>query len=149
MKYTLLVLLTLLLAGCGAPAQPAAETAPPEIAAPAETEETALWTREDLPVAVRYDRHWMYGAVAESEDPELIASLVDAIRKIRLGAVSEYVTEDYTDFVTFTFADGSTVQLEFEAQNAVLPDGTRREVEGGGLRLLRSLLNDMMEPGEA
>ena len=147
MKYTLLVLLTLLLTGCGAPVQPAA--APTEIAAPAETEEVALWTREDLPVAVRYDRRWIYGAVAESEDPEVIAALVDAIRTIRLGAVSEYVTEDYTDFVTFTFADGSTVTLEFEERNAVLPDGTRREAEGTGLRLLRSLLNDMLEPGEA
>ena len=149
MKYTIIVLLTLLLAGCGAPARPAAETAPPEIAPPAETEETALWTREDLPVAVRYDRRWIYSAMAESEDPELIAACVDAIRTIRLGAVSEYVTEDYTDFVTFTFADGSTVTLEFEERNAVLPDGTRREAESTGLRLLRSLLNDMLEPGEA
>lgn len=145
MKWTIFLLAALLLAGCGAPGQTAETPAstPPSVETQAPT---GLWTATEMPISVRYERRWIYGAEGESNDSETIEALVSAIRALDVGAVSETVTEDYTDVLTFTFADGGTLRLEFEGGNVVLADGTRREVQG--LAHLRALLDGMMDAEE-
>ena len=142
MKWTILLLAALLLAGCGVPGQTAETPAstPPEVETQAPA---ALWTATEEPAAVRYERRWIYSAVGESDDPERIETLVSAIRALEVGAVSETVTADYTDVLIFTFPGGETFRLEFEGGNVVLPDGTRREVQG--LERLRALLDGMID----
>ena len=102
----------------------------------------AIWTSAEQPVSVRYDRMREYGDVAESTDPAVIASLIDAIRALEIGEATDTVADDFTDLLTFTFRDGSTVRLEFEEQNWVTGDGVRYHVEG--LPRLRSLLEDLI-----
>lgn len=105
--------------------------------------EQIIWTAEEQPVSVRYDRLWEYSDNVESTDPVLIAEIVDAIRALEVGAPTEMAVDDYTDILTFTFRDGSTVRLEFEEQNWVTQSGERYQVEG--LSRLRNVLEDLME----
>ena len=141
MKWTIFLLAALLLTGCGAPGQtgqtPAGTLPAVETEAPA-----GLWTATEIPTSVLYERRWIYSALGESKDPAVIEALVSAIRALDVGAVSETVTEDYTDVLTFIFADGGTLRLEFEGGNVVLADGTRREVQS--LERLRALLDGMI-----
>ena len=141
MKWTIFLLAALLLTGCGAPGQTGqtpAGTLPVVVTeAPA-----GLWTATEIPTSVRYERRWIYSALGESKDPAVIEALVSAIRALDVGAVSETVTEDYTDVLTFIFDDGGTLRLEFEGGNVVLADGTRREVQS--LERLRALLDGMI-----
>ena len=134
MKALILAIL-LLLTGCAgrtaAPAETPAPTPVPEGPAP-------LWTREDMPVKVEYQRMWIYSACAETGDAEAIAALVGAVRALRPGAEDDTVTTDYTDILLFTFAGGETLRLEFENQNYVASDGTRYHTEG--LQNLRDVL---------
>ena len=145
----------LLLAGCSAGAQgaepsaasePAAATvlyaAPassesgirePAPQAPGTTERTRpdeIWTEEEMPVSVRYDRLWVYSTYGETEDPELIKELVEAVQALEINGESEWYTEDHTDILTFTFADGRKLRLEFENQSWVRTDNERYEVSG-------------------
>ena len=112
------------------------------------TTETAqpdeIWTRKDMPVSVRYDRLWVYSAYGETEDPEILKALVEAIRALEIGGESEWYTEDYTDILTFTFADGDTLRLEFENQSWVKTSNERYEVNG--LDAVRAIL-EMILPG--
>ena len=139
MKALILVLL-LLLTGCaGRTTAPAETPAPtPEIVSQGPA---ALWTREDTPVKVEYRRMWMYSAYAETEDAEKIAALVGAVKALRPGAADDTVTMDYTDILVFHFADGATLELEFENQNYVAADGTRYHTEG--LKNLRDVLETL------
>ncbi len=104
-----------------------------------------IFPRYDTPVSVRYDRMWVYGAYAETDDPEVIGALVEAIRALEPGGYSNLVTEDYTDILTFCFDDGTELRIEFENQCWV--DGElRQEVEGLGA--VRAILDEMLA-GEA
>ena len=105
--------------------------------------EQIIWTAEEQPVSVRYDRLWAYSDNAESTDPVMIAEIVDAIRALEVGAPTDIVVDDYTDILTFSFRDGSTLRLEFEEQNWVTQTGERYQVEG--LPRLRNVLEDLME----
>lgn len=135
MKALILAML-LLLTGCaGRTTAPAVPTAPEPVPAGPET----LWTRDELPVRVEYQRMWLYSACAGTEDPEAVAALVGAVKALRPGAEDDTVTTDYTDVLIFTFADGETLRLEFENQNYVAEDGTRYHTEG--LHELRETLN--------
>ena len=107
------------------------------------TEGNGIWTAEEMPVRIRYDRMWVYSDFAESTDSEMIGEIVDAIKELEVGAESQMATEDYTDLLTFTFEDGTTERFEFENQCWVLEDHTRYEVDG--LPVLRTLLDEMLE----
>lgn len=105
-------------------------------------EELVIWKTDEMPVKLHYDRYWEYGDYVETEDPAVIEAIVQVIKALRVGEKSEYMVDDYTDILTFTFPDGGMVRLEFEEYNWVV-DGERYHVEG--LRALRQLLNEMIE----
>lgn len=105
-----------------------------------------IWTRTDMPSHLRYDRMWEYSAYAETDDPEQIAAIVDAIRGITVEDSVDYAVEDYTDILTFSFDDGTTLSLEFEEYNWVKGGKERYHVEGLGA--LRNLLEDLMDGDE-
>ncbi len=109
------------------------------------TEETApqeIWSSDALPVSVRYDRMWVYGEYCEITDPVRIGEIVDAVRALKVNGPTDVCVEDYTDILTFTFADGTIARLEFEDQIWVTDANERFEVEG--LSPLRSLLDDIL-----
>ncbi len=106
-----------------------------------------IWTRTDMPSHLRYDRMWEYSAYAETDDPEQIAAIVDAIRGITVEDSVDYAVEDYTDILTFSFDDGTTLSLEFEEYNWVKEGKERYHVEGLGA--LRNLLEDLMGGDDA
>ena len=64
-----------------------------------------------------------------------------------LAAATDMGVEDYTDILTFTFADGSTARLEFEEQIWVKERNERYCVEG--LASLRELLDGMISDEES
>ena len=98
------------------------------------------------PSHLRYDRMWEYSAHAETDDPEQIAAIVDAIKGITVEDPVDYAVEDYTDILTFSFDDGTTMRLEFEEYNWVKDGKERYHVEGLGA--LRNLLEDLMDGDE-
>ena len=110
--------------------------------APESVPENGIWTKEEMPVSVRYDRMWVYSASGETKDPEVLKELVDAVRALEIGEKSEWITEDYTDILSFRFADGDTLRLEFEDQSWVRADGERYEVSG--LDRLRAILETLL-----
>ena len=67
---TVLLFLCCMLCGCAAAAggQTTAEETP------------VLWPETEMPAALKYDRMWIYSAQAETEDPEVIRDIVEAVR---------------------------------------------------------------------
>ncbi len=122
---------------------PKKESADAPDEAPAEPE---IWTATEMPVHLRYDRMWGYGAFGETDDPELIAEAVDAIRAIRIIEPTDMSVDDYSDYLNFTFADGSETRLVFEEQIWVVDREQRYRVEG--LKTLRSILDPLIEEEE-
>ena len=110
--------------------------------APEPVPENGIWTKEEMPVSVRYDRMWVYSASGETKDPEVLKDLVDALLMLEAGEKSDMFTEDYTDILTFTFADGDTLRLEFEDQCWVKADDERYEVTG--LDQVRTILEAIL-----
>ncbi len=104
--------------------------------------ESKIWTADELPVSLRYDRLWEYGEYCETTDAEQIEEIVAAIRALEVGAQSDVWVDDYTDILTFTFADGTTLTLEFEGQSWVTDTDTRYSVDG--LSRLRNLLDEVL-----
>ena len=102
-----------------------------------------LWTETEIPTALEYDRMWIYGAHAETEDPEAIRKIVEAVRNIRVQEQEGSRAEDYTDILLFTFRDGHTCRLEFDADSWLVDDDTCLHVEG--LSALRTLLVGLLE----
>ena len=101
-----------------------------------------LWPAKEMPVSLKYDRMWVYSAHAETEDPDTINRIVDAVSSLSVGEKADYVVEDYTDILLFTFPDGSTYRLEFEEDNWVTEGSGRLHVEG--LTQLRALLDKLL-----
>ena len=101
-----------------------------------------LWPAKEMPVSLKYDRMWVYSAHAETEDPDTINRIVDAVSNLSVGEKADYVVEDYTDILLFTFPDGSTYRLEFEEDNWVTEGSGRLHVEG--LTQLRALLDKLL-----
>ena len=102
-----------------------------------------IWTRTDMPNHLRYDRMWEYSAYAETDDPEQIAAIVDAVRDMTVGDAVKYAVDDYTDILTFSFDDGTMLRLEFEEYNWVKDGKERYHVEGLGP--LRSMLEGLLD----
>ena len=127
-------------------AAPAASTGEATAAAvpenSAENGAPVLWPAKEMPVSLKYDRMWVYSAHAETEDPDTINRIVDAVRGLSVGEKADYVVEDYTDILLFTFPDGSTYRLEFEEDNWVTAGSGRLHVEG--LTQLRALLDKLL-----
>lgn len=105
-------------------------------------EDLVIWTAEEMPVRIQYDRYWEYGDYTVIEDPETIEAIVQVIKELRVGAKTNIMVDDFTDFLTFYFPDETSIRLEFEEQNWV-KDGERYHVDGLGP--LREILNEVME----
>ncbi|MCR5369231.1 MAG: hypothetical protein K6E83_00800 [Clostridium sp.] len=121
-------------------AQTAAQT---EAQTEAPSEGNGIWTAAEMPVSLHYDRMWEYCAVAESTDEELISEIIESIKMLEVGEPTNMAVDDFTDRLTFTFADGSQACVEFEADFWVTDDQERYEVKGLGK--LRGLLDELME----
>ena len=117
-----------LLAGCGQKEEPVP------------VEKPDIWTVTGVPVHLDYARMYEYGDFVETDDPELIGQIAGAVQSIEVGEPSEEATTDFTDFLTFTFEDGTTVSYEFEGPVWITEDGDRYEVSGLGA--LRRVLNE-------
>ena len=113
-------------------------------AAEPEAADNGIWTEEEKPVSVRYDRLDESYVSAESEDPEQIGSLIDAIRELKVGEQNEMETLDQGDYLTFTFEDGREVYLAFQGDNLVTEDNEQYSVEG--LEKLHTIFNEMYDP---
>ena len=136
-------------AGASETATAAAPTVTSEAATAAAVSESTndsgdpvLWPVKEMPVSLKYDRMWVYSAHAETEDPDTINRIVDAVSSLSVGEKADYVVEDYTDILLFTFPDGSTYRLEFEEDNWVTEGSGRLHVEG--LTQLRALLDKLL-----
>lgn len=146
-KILIAALALLLLSGCSEK-EPGIGTAANELPAPVAGEETSIgetnsvWPKDEMPVSVEYSRMWEYSASAYTDDPAILTELVAAIRSLQIGELSEWVTEDYTDILTFTFADGDALCLEFENQSWVTENGERYKAEGLGR--LRAILDELV-----
>ena len=111
----------------------------------AQTEATSeIWTTDKTPTKVRYDRMWEYSASGETDDPAFISALVTSIKNLKVGNPTPIATDDFTDFVSFTF-EGETepLKLQFEDQCWVKDQKTRYEVEG--IRDVRQLLDQLID----
>ena len=107
----------------------------------------AVWTASELPVRLRYDRMWEYGACFEITDAGLIEQVVAALKSLEVKGSTDVCVDDYTDILTFTFADGGVTRLEFEDQSWVTEANERLRVEG--LSRLRSVLDAALEESAA
>ncbi len=137
----ILILLTaglLLLAGCGARGQ-VTDAGAVTTAGNASKE---IWTTDETPVSVRYDRMWFSSDSAEITDPAVIGGLVEAVRALKTAGPTAAGADDHTDILTFRFADGGMLRLEFEDRIWVTGDGARLQVEG--MDRLRSLLDEVL-----
>ena len=133
MKKMMTLMMTLLvLSGCNAESNAQSNTPVP--------------VKDGEPVRMVYDRMWEYGAHGESEDSEYINEVLELIRSFRTGEESEVCTEDFTDVITFYYADGMSERFEFEEYNLV-ENGKRYLVEGD-LSGLRRLLERCLEDNE-
>lgn len=111
----------------------------------AQTDATSeIWTTDKTPTKVRYDRMWEYSASGETDDPAFISALVTSIKNLKVGNPTPMATDDFTDFVSFTF-EGETepLKLQFEDQCWVTDQNTRYEVEG--LKKVRQLLDQLID----
>ena len=105
-----------------------------------------LWTSSDTPSRVEYRRLWEYSAQGETEDPAQIREIVEAVKALTVGEEDPSATDDFTDVLVFSFAQGEPLQLEFENQSWVTPEGTRFHVEG--LARLRAALDPLIAETE-
>ena len=105
-----------------------------------ETAPQEIWSADELPVSIRYDRMWVYSDYSEITDGAKIGEIVDAVRALKVKGPTDVCVEDYTDILTFTFADGTIARLEFEDQIWVTDANERFEVEG--LSRLRRAMDD-------
>ena len=120
------------------------ETGPETGSSETETDASALWPETELPVSLRYDRMWVYSAYAETEDPEVIGGIVEAVQALEVTGKEGSAVEDYTDLLLFTFADGHTRRLRFEEESWVTEEGRYLQLEGDGLARLRRLLDELL-----
>ena len=123
----------------------APETSSSTAAAPENTADSGapvLWPAKEMPVSLKYDRMWVYSAHAETEDAAILGKIVDAVKNLSVGEKADYVVDDFTDLLLFTFPDGSTYRLEFEEENWVTEGSGRLHVEG--LSQLRALLDKLL-----
>jgi hypothetical protein len=142
MKRIAAIFVLLALVGCTSREALVGSSSAPVESAP----ERVVWTRDELPVSIRYDRMWEYSASAETSDSAVISDLVNAIKDLQVGELFRQAAEDYTDLLTFRFSDGETLCLEFENQCWVASDQTRYQVRG--VERVRSILDRLVEGAE-
>ena len=89
---------------------------------------------------------WEYGDTVETEDPEIIDEIVEALRIITISSKSvDYSVEDFTDVVRLVFEDSSEETYVFEEYYYVSPLDQKHYLVTQGLDRLRNVLDYMME----
>ena len=109
-------------------------------------DKTPIQSKEQAPVRMTYDRMWEYSAHAESEDSEYICEVLEMITSFKKGEETDIVTEDFTDIITFYYADDTSERFVFE-ENSLVENEKRYSVEGN-LSGLRGLLEKCLEESE-
>ena len=111
-----------------------------------ETPDGPIYFEIRTPVRAIYDRVWEYGDTVETEDPEIIDEIVEALRIITISSKSvDYSVEDFTDVVRLVFEDGSEETYVFEEYYYVSPLDQKHYLVTQGLDRLRNVLDYMME----
>lgn len=113
-KCIVLILLTFLFSACGKGA----------------TENMIEVKDEQLPVKVMYHQMWETYTYAESTDPELIRTLLNELKDVKIGNETKMGYDDFGDSIVFEYSDGTQTKYYFEDNIYVMEDGSRYEVEG-------------------
>ena len=114
-----------------------------------DTLDSPIYFEIKTPVKARYERLWEYSDSAETENPEKIGEIVDALRIIHIGSDPiDQIVDDFSDRIVLTYEDGSENSFVFEAENYVSDLDGRRYPVSQGLKELRNILDRMIESKE-
>ncbi len=116
---------------------------------PYEYMDSPVYFESRMPVKVIYRRMWEYGDEAETEDPEIIKEVTDAMYIIHISPhATDRVVDDFTDVVILVFDDGSQQTYVFEEYNYINPVDDGRYPVTQGLEKLRTALDEIIENRE-
>ena len=111
-------------------------------------EDNGIWTETELPVCIQYYCLDETLVTDETEDPELIGRIIDALKDLKVGEKTEPMEIlDSGDDLTFLFEDGRKVHLEFNDVYWITEDGEWYEVEG--MEKLHFELEYILNPDKA
>ena len=114
-----------------------------------------MWDDSLSPVKVVYEFMGYIGEIYETEDPELIARLVEALKNVEVGEDGAESGCDNGDVIFFTMDDGSEYSVWFNFGNLeVYSSGNDavsyyRVYETTGFGQVKSVLNEIKEAGMA
>lgn len=137
----LTLVLTLTLFGACAKKAPEENTTETAVADPGR-----ILSRTELPVSVHYDRQWAYSGSADTSDSSLIGMLVDALSFVQVEEKSDVATQDYTDIIRLSYADGFVETVEFEGNCWIGHNGLRYEADD--LSNVRAVLGNILDAAQ-
>lgn len=83
----------------------------------------------DMPIKIIYQRDRMYSAIFETDDADIIADVVSALRAVKPRSRSTEAVDDHEDIITLIYEDGSKKSVRFEFERLIY-DGERYDVDG-------------------
>ena len=107
--------------------------------------EIGEWSKQDKAFLRAISTLFHNMAVVYQDQGDYIKAMEYLWRALEIGERTNQGADDFTDILVFTYADGSTVTYEFEADWIVNEDGTRNMITGGDLSGLRTLLSEMLD----
>ena len=94
------------------------------------------------PYKLIYRRLYEEALETETEEPDIVEEILEAVKEVKTGEESDIFTTDHTDILIFVYEDGKEIAYEFEGDCLVSEDGKRYKAEG--LKQLRVLLNKLI-----
>ena len=110
-----------------------------------------MWDDSLSPVKVVYEFMGYACEIYETEDPELIARLVESLKNVEVGADGAVGGSDNSDVIFFTMDDGSEYSVWFNFGNLEVytpgyEDGVYYRIyETSGFGEVKSVLNEIKE----